>query len=96
MLVGRKDLIVDFILGKNQAIDSPNCQITNTCFKLDYKAITKDAIVKSSIEPLNSNSTAYRIKVEFAPRQNYTFCFHTPNTSILNIEYYILLNDPQM
>ncbi len=63
MLVGRKDLMIDFVLGKNQVIDSTNCQASNSCFKLEYKAMTKDNIVKSSIELLKSNSTAYRIKV---------------------------------
>lgn len=63
MLVGRKDLMIDFVLGKNQVIDSTNCQITSSCLKLDYKVMVKDTIVKSSIEMLKSNSTAYRIKV---------------------------------
>jgi hypothetical protein len=78
MLLGRKDLTIDFVIAKNQIINSRNCSATDSCFKLLYKASTKDVIVKSSMELLKSNSTAYRLKIDFVPRQNYTFCFHSP------------------
>lgn len=96
MLVGTKDLIIDFVFSKNRLLDESNCQKTNTCFSLQYKATTVNNIIKSSIEVIKANSTAYRLKVQFVPLENYTICFHTPNVSALNLEYYVLLNDPSM
>lgn len=61
-----------------------------------YRAFTRDNTVKSSIKKLSSNPTTFRIDLEFIMNQNYTICFHSPNVSILNHEYYILINDPSM
>ncbi len=85
MLLGRKDITIDFVLSRNIKINTPNCEASNSCLNLQYKAMAKDSIVKSSLSLLPSNGTAYRVKAEFVARQNYTFCFHTPNTSILNM-----------
>lgn len=49
MLLGRKDITIDFVIGKNQVLDAADCQLTNSCFKLSYKAMAKDTIVKSSM-----------------------------------------------
>jgi hypothetical protein len=96
MLVGAKDIIVDFVFSKNRLLDSPNCQKTNTCFSLQYKATAVNSMIVSSMEAIKANSTAYRLKIQFVPLENYTICFYTPNISALNLEYYVLLNDPSM